>query len=154
MRIRYIALSSLAAMLFASCQKNTMSKIPYISLIRFEPQTVMKANVDTCFFYFSLVDGDADIAGPGDSISQIYLIDSRDTTVIMKTPFPDIDVSIEDPKKGISGECVYFPDPRPVPRPDSLHTATGDTLYYILYIKDRAGNKSNEIVTPTFIIKP
>ena len=154
MSICRIALIIFTAFLFTSCEKNTTSKIPYISLLAFQPDTAMKVNVDTCFFYFSLVDGDADIAGPGDTVSQIYLVDSRDTNTILKTPFPDVDVSIEDPKKGLEGKCLFFPLPQPVPRSDSLHTATGDTLYYSLYIKDRAGHKSNVVTTPVFYIRP
>ena len=114
----------------------------------------MRANVDTCFFYFSIVDGDADIAGTSDSVSQIYLIDSRDTNITYKIPFPDVDVSVQDPKKGLEGKCFFYPTLPTVPRPDSLHTATGDTLYYAFYIKDRAGHKSNVVTTPVFYVRP
>ncbi len=153
-RIRYIASFLFAAIIFTSCEKNTVSKIPYITLTAFLPDTVMKANRDTCFIIFSLRDGDADIAGIGDTVSQIYYIDSRDTNTILKNIFPDVDPKVEDPKKGITGSCIFYPDPIPVPRSDSLHLATGDTFHYRLYIKDRAGNKSNEIVTPQMIIRP
>lgn len=145
--IRHITLILLVAVLFTSCEKNTMSKIPYISLIEFVADSVMQANMDTCFFYFSLEDGDADIAVPGDSVSQIYLKDSRDPDFI-PMPFPTIDPSILDPKKGIKGTCLFYI--RPLPKVDTL----ADTLNYEFYIKDKAGHESNHLVTPRFIVRP
>lgn len=134
-----------------------MSKIPHIALIAFLPQDSMQVNVDTAVIYFSLVDGDGDIGyanpAPGDT-SNIYWKDSRDSSGFVATPFPAIDVSIEDPKKGLEGKCTFFPLPQPTPRTDSLHAATGDTLYYEFYIVDRAGHQSNHITTHTFIVRP
>ena len=152
-RIRCIAII-VCTLLLAACQKDSgVSKIPHISLLAFAPDSAMTVNVDTCFFYFSLVDGDADIGD--DSVSQIYLQDSRFTDLgFIKTPFPEIDIAIEDAKKGIEGKCLFIPFPQPTPRTDSLHAATGrDTLTYELYMKDRAGNESNHIVTHSFVIK-
>ena len=152
--VRYIALVILVTLLLPSCEKNSVSKVPFISLIAFAPDTAMIVNIDTCYFYFNIVDGDADIAGPDDTVSEIYLKDSRDSSGFQKNPFPNIDVSIEDPKKDLEAKCLFFPFPWPVPRSDSLHAHTGDTLYYELYIKDRAGHESNHIITHTFYIRP
>jgi hypothetical protein len=150
---RYITLVLPAVLLLPSCEKNTVSKIPQISLIAFIPDTAMTANVDTPFIIFSFVDGDADIGN--DTLSSIYIKDSRDSAhKFVVYPFPFIDGAIEDPKKGLQGKCIFFPDPPPIPRPDSIHTATGDTLTYEFYIKDRAGNSSNHIVTHQLIIRP
>jgi len=117
----------------------------------------MTANVDTAFIEFSLVDGDGDIgySNPqtGDT-SQIYFRDSRfDSAGFVPNQFPAIDVTIEDPKKGLQGTCLFYPLPQPSPRTDSLHTATGDTLFYELYIVDRAGHQSNHIVTHSIIVR-
>jgi hypothetical protein len=154
---RCIPVLLILAFIIPSCQKNTVSKIPQIGLITVYPDTAMKVNIDTCYMEFSLVDGDADLgysnsAGPGDTISSIYLKDSRYESVgFVRVPFPGIDVSIEDPKKGIEGKCLFYPLPQPVPR-DSAHAASGDTLYYQFYIKDRAGNMSNVVTTHPFRI--
>ena len=117
----------------------------------------MTANIDTYLIEFSLTDGDGDIgyANPtaGDT-SQIYWEDSRyDTAGFISAQFPAIDVSIENPKYGLQGTCIFMPIPQPTPRTDSLHMALGDTLFYRLYITDRAGHHSDTITTPSFIVK-
>jgi hypothetical protein len=151
---RYIALVLFISLLLPSCEKNTVSKIPQISLITFYPLDSMRVNIDTSFIYFSLIDGDADI-GNSDSVSGIFLKDSRDSGGFMRFPFPFISPpEIEDPKKGLEGKCLLYPVPQPVPRSDSIHVATGDTLYYQLYITDRAGHHSDTITTNTFFVRP
>lgn len=149
-RIAFVLLSFLA---FASCEKsNNVSKIPHISLIAFVPDS-MHVNVDTCIIEFGLVDGDGDLGN--DSNSAIYLKDSRfEAQGFIKNQFPVIDPNIEDPKKGLEGTCIFTPMEPPTPRLDSIHMATGDTLTYELYIKDRAGNESNHIITHPLIIRP
>ena len=114
----------------------------------------MRVNVDTCFVYFSITDGDADISGVGDTISVIYLRDSRDSGGFKKAVFPDVDISVEDPKKGLEAKCLFLPFPQPVPRSDSIHAHFGDTMYYQLFIKDRAGHARDTITTRTFYIRP
>lgn len=150
--VRYLVPVLLAALLFPSCQKNTVSKIPQISLMLFYPDSVMKVNVDTAYIEFHLVDGDADIGN--DTVSRVFLKDSRNPNTFIPYDFPIIDGAIEDPKKGLEGTCIFLPVPQPVPRSDSLHNATGaDTFYYEVYITDRAGNASNHIVTHSMIIR-
>lgn len=113
----------------------------------------MKVNIDTTYLYFGLQDGDADLGN--DDASQIFLKDSRfDSLGFIKTPFPIIDKSIEDPTKGLEGTCLFFPFPQPTPRLDSVHFNTGDTLHYEFYITDRAGHESNHITTHDLIIRP
>jgi hypothetical protein len=147
-----LVLVSLVSLFWVSCQKNTVSKIPFIDLIAFGPDSSIRVNLDTPFIQFHLVDGDADI-GVDDNTSAIFLLDSRFDSAYMKIPFPAIDGSIEDPKKGLEGKCTFFPDPLPVPRDDSLHNVTGDTLYYRIFITDRAGHHSDTITTHSLIIK-
>ena len=149
---RYITLMLLAALLLSSCAKNTVSKIPQISLIAFRPDTAMKVNLDTVFIEFHLVDGDGDIGN--DTISRVFLQDSRVPGTFIGYDFPQIDGSIEDPKKGLEGLCIFLPVPQPVPRPDTVHSKYGDTLSYEFYITDRAGHASNHIVTHSLIIRP
>ena len=152
MNVRPLILLFVLSLGFLSCQKNTVSKIPNISLIKFAPDS-MRVNIDTTYIAFSITDGDADLGN--DTVSVIYLRDSRfDSAGFVKTQFPIIDGSVEDPKKGLQGTCVFFPVPQPVPRLDSLHVATGDTLFYEFYITDRANHESNHITTHTLIIRP
>lgn len=140
--------------LFASCEKNSGSKIPQIALKYAGPDSV-RANLDTAFIQFSFTDGDADLAGDT-AKSAVFVKDKRyDSLGFVKYIFPDIDASIEDPKKGISGTAVVLLLQPPVtPRTDSLHMVLGDTTSFELYITDRAGNESNHITTGQIRIKP
>ena len=151
MRTACIALLLFLCIAFSSCEKNTTPNIPQISLLAFFPYDSMWVNVDTSYFIFGLEDGDGDIGN--DTTSVIYLKDSRyESAGFVKTPFPAIDPTIEDPKKGLKGTCTFYPVPQPVPRDDTFHMHH-DTLSYELYIKDRAGHESNHIKTNSFIIK-
>lgn len=150
MKFRVVFLLLAAMVGFAGCEKNSVSKIPNISLIASGPN-VIRVNLDTAFVYFSITDGDADLGN--DTVSVIYWKDSRyDSLGYIKAEFPEIDPDILDPKKGLTATCVLYPVPQPTPRLDSIHLATGDTFTYEIYIKDKAGHESNHITTPPIII--
>jgi len=139
------------AVLLASCEKNSVSKIPNISLVALMPIDSMRVNVDTPYIVFKFTDGDADIAN--DNNSAIYNKDSRyEDSGYKKYEFPKIDESILDPKKGIAGECLFIIYPFPTHR-DSLHAVLGDTVSYEFYITDKALNESNHIVTNRLLLK-
>ena len=149
---RYLLLLLMVSLL-ASCEKNKVSKIPHISLMSFTPNDSMVVNIDTALVIFKFTDGNADIGN--DTVSAIWIKDSRyDSAGFQKYSFPNIDATIEDPKKGLTGTVYFFPDPQPVPRGDSIHLATGDTLHYEFYITDRARNESNHLITHHLIIRP
>ena len=139
-----------------SCQKNNTSKIPYISLAFFGPN-LLKISTDTVFLEFNITDGDGDL-GHDTSTHQydIYIKDYRFDTGYVGYYFPEIDKTIEDPKKGISGTCLFeFYSPNILNlRDDSVHSHFGDTTHFEFYVMDRAGNKSNHIITPVIIMKP
>lgn len=152
MKTRFPIFVALALLLVTGCEKSDVSKIPQISLIAFYPTDSMRVNVDTVYLAFNITDGDGDIGN--DTTSVIYLKDNRfEDQGFVKTPFPQIDPSIQDPTKGLQATCIFFPEPKPTPRLDSVHMATGDTFHYEFYIKDRAGNESNHIVTNKMIIR-
>jgi hypothetical protein len=151
MKLGIPSLILIVAFFLGSCSTNNVSKIPHINLIAFTPDSI-RVNLDTCFFVFSLTDGDGDLGNNPTSV--IWLKDSRFDTGFSPIPFPLIDQTIEDPKKGLTGICAFYPLPLPVPRPDSLHMALGDTLIYEFYITDRANQSSNHIITHPLIIKP
>ena len=136
-----------------SCEKNTMSKIPHISLKVFGPDSI-RSNYDTAFIQFGFADGDADLAN--DTASSVYIKDLRfDSAGYVRYDFPAIDPAIEDPKKGLAGVgLVLLLSPSPVPRSDSFHMAVGDTTSFEMYITDRARNESNHLTTGKLIIRP
>ncbi len=150
MKVRAFAFLLTTALCFSACNKNTVSNIPSILLVSFGPG-IMQANVDVDSIIFNIADGDADLGN--NASSQIYWKDSRYDTGFTATPFPAIDQSIEIAKKGLTAVCTFYPVPQPTPRPDSLHQLLGDTLTYEFYIKDRAGNSSNHIITSKLIVR-
>lgn len=139
--------------LFASCEKNTMSKIPQISLKYAGPDS-MRANVDTAFIVFNFTDGDADLSG--DTSSAVFIMDKRfESDGYIRYDFPEIDPNILDPKKGVTGTgYVILMSPPVVPRTDTVHMTFGDTTSFEMYITDRAGNQSNHITTGQIIVRP
>ena len=149
--MRYIAAFLLMGLLFCGCAKNSVSKIPQISLNVFLPMDSMRVNLDTVLLDFNLTDGDGDIGN--NSASGIYYLDSRyPGGGFLRADFPAIDPSIEDPKKGLQGSCLFYPIPQPTPRTDTLHP-TRDTFHYEFYVTDRAGHESNHVITHDLIIK-
>lgn len=152
MKVRAIVFFLLFVAIVPACRKDTVSKIPHIALTEFLPVDSMIVGVDTVLIVFNFQDGDGDISN--DTGSGIYLKDMRfDTAPFIRTPFPKITpATIEDPTKGLTGTCTFYPDP-PTQRLDSLHSIS-DTLVYQLYITDRAGHKSNVLTTRPLIMKP
>ena len=160
MNIRAIVYLLLVASVFSSCGKKTVSKVPIVGLIYFGPQTPLpqapnsvRANHDTCTLEFSLSDGDADLGVIQPGQRDIYIKDFRYDTGFVGYLFPsDLDFSIEDPKKGLTGTCIfYFPPFLLTPRIDSLHP-TSDTTHMAFYIVDRAGNHSDTVNTGNIIM--
>lgn len=150
MRLRNFLLFTIATAATLSCKKgNDMSKVPQIGLSSFGPEYV-RVNKDTLVIVFGLQDGDGDLGrGKGD----IFIHDFRYPGQIDSFNFPDIDPTVVDPTKGLVGDCAFLYTPALLtPRSDSLHIATGDTTYFELYIKDKAGNESNHITTPYVIM--
>lgn len=153
---RYITLLLLALFL-QSCAKNDLPNLPQISLITIQPIT--KRTNDTLLIEFSFTDGNASIAygpnpGPGDTVSRIYIKDSRfPAQGFLTDTFPSIDLSIENPRNGIQGTCNFFPVPQPLRRTDTVHSK-GDTLTYEFYITDRSGDSSNHITTQKIYLLP
>ena len=159
MKIRYAAFIVLVV-IFSACQKNTVSKIPSISLLHFGPDSI-RVNIDTPLLIFHLIDGNADLGNDPNATAppvkyDIYIKDFRYDTGFVGYFFPAIDKTIEVPKKGIEGTCYFeFIGVSGItPRADSLHTATGDTTHFEVYIMDRAGDTSNHIITPSIIVRP
>lgn len=148
----------LFAGMFSACKdEGSLSTTPSIGFISLEPRVIRGANPeDSTFLEFRFTDGDADLGVGSGTTGQddVFLIDSRDGTEL-KFLFPDIADELRDPVKGMTGTAVLImPAAIITPRLDSLHLATGDTLRYEVYVKDRAGHESNRFTTPDLILTP
>lgn len=121
-----------------------------------EPDSVIVSSpYDTVYINFSFSDANADLGqNQPDTNYDLYLEDSRYDT-FAGYYFPAIDQSIENPSEGISGTITFKQIAALIPiRPDSNHTKNGDTLFYELYIKDRAGHNSDTIKNTRLIVRP
>jgi hypothetical protein len=112
---------------------------------------------DSVYLSLSFTDGDGDIGGIGankDSLN-VYVTDKRNNKPVEQTfrmPF----VPEAGAKNGISGDirflmyttCCLSLEPC-VPTPNR----PTDTLVYEIYIKDRAGHKSNAVLTKPIILQ-
>ena len=160
MKRQLVALTVLAVFLFAACKKksNSMSPIPAIGFLSMTPDSLKAASgEDSVFITFHLTDGDADLGNnPSGTNKDVFFIDSRDTsTVFYSSFFPNIPGEIKDPTVGIEGTCTVFINSAfLMSRPDSIHQTLGDTLHFIIYIKDVAGHESNRITTPNLYLRP
>ena len=94
-----------------SCSKNTVSKIPHISLVAFMPIDSMSISQDTfCYFVFNFTDGDGDIGN--DTNSGVYLRDSRFDSagfVVLRIPASRSPIWFADIAATVSGRRMLFP---------------------------------------------
>jgi len=134
-----------------------MSPIPSIGFISMEPDSIHQgSSEDTVYIKFSIKDGDADLGNrdPSSTEFDIYVKDARYDT-FQGYFFPEIAPAVEDPNKGLTGSCIFkILGALLYVRDDTVHMKYGDTTNFTLYIKDRAGNTSNEIKTQDLIIRP
>ncbi|HHB79339.1 MAG TPA: hypothetical protein ENK85_08915 [Saprospiraceae bacterium] len=136
---------------------------PVIEFLGLSKQVMRQGsqNEDTMVVRFSFTDGDGDLGAKPSSTDpvgpNVFLIDSRDGYEgnTFQIPF----IPEEGAGNGISGTvdlkiftaCCIFDDGT---APCGISpTKSRDTLYYSLYIQDRAGHRSNEIqVGPIYLL--
>ncbi len=163
MKLAYYFPIFILAIIF-SCTKPPNYPIePVIEFERMSRNTMIQGdkNTDSIVVTISFTDGDGDL-GSNDSIFDIFVKDTRfpdvpgANPIQYKMPF----VPIQGVGNGISGEisiltynscCTY----------DSLFNPC-DTMAYVvfptddlileIFIKDRAGNESNRVLTDTIIL--
>ena len=145
-----------AAALAGCKDESPLSTTPSIAFVSLDPRTVQAASSeDTVFLTFRFADGDADLGVGGNTPGQydVFLVDSRDST-LNQYLFPDIDDELRDPAKGMTGTATIIIQAALLRPRDSLHQVLGDTLQYEVYVKDRAGHESNRFTTPEIFLTP
>ena len=102
-----------------------------------------RVNEDSITVYFNFTDGDGDIGS--DDVPNMFFTDSR-------TGYPDsFKIPIVTPAgnvKAISGRIAYT-----FSQFNCIPGRIIDSLFYTIYIEDRAGNKSNEIITQVITLE-
>jgi hypothetical protein len=159
MDMRNYLICCLFLLLFVSCV--VAPQFPDIPEISFEGvnKTIVdqgRIKDDTLQIRIAFTDGDGDIGDPNNE-ANIFLIDDRDKNVLTYS-MPVI------PQKGSSNGvkgtitifhttlfnvCCYYANADPCTIPS---VPTTNTVNYTIYIKDRSGNKSNELKLAPIII--
>lgn len=130
---------------------------PVIGFISFSKNQIVQDPLglnDTTYASFSFTDGDGDL-GHNDSLN-VFITDTRDGFEIPGNRIPF--VPEQGASNGINGEitimllttCCYYENGLPPCEPSTSKPT--DTLRYEIYIKDRAGNRSNIITTDDLIV--
>ncbi len=141
---------------FIACKKtSTDNPVPVIAYSGISTDSINNgSSKDTLSITFTIVDGDGDLGNDPNVSNDIFLKDSRSVTN------EEIGFLMPEIPKGVIKEggsanihctvnvsAAQFLLLRPT-RP------LGDTLSFDIYIKDRAGNKSNIITTHPIYIYP
>ena len=142
-----------------NCQKETtttidadplgeISKIPEIELLEVTPLSVVQY-ADSISFKIKYLDGDGDLGEPNPDIKTIFLIDSRAPNDLIfdfhLSPRAPLDAII-----AVQGELdIILNNTILVDDVNSSETAT-----FSIFIKDRAGNESNQLQSPEITINP
>jgi hypothetical protein len=149
-----LVLTITAFLCVLSCTKPPdYPKEPVIKYLRMTKKTMKQSDLskDTTFVTVAFTDGDGDI-GDKDSLN-VFLTDKRDGFRAFQFRVPTIPtIGVGN---GISGEmtfavytsCCYFPQNKYPPCTRNIKEYPTDNLIYQIFIKDRAGNKSNTIDT-------
>ena len=144
---------------FATCVRPPTYPIEPVITFNGMTKTLMRqgfGSEDSVYVALGFTDGDGDLGGiSGKDSLNVFITDKRDNKPVEQTfriPF----VPEAGAKNGISGEikllmfttCCRSLEPcRPTPsRPI-------DTLVYEIYIKDRAGHKSNAVKTNPILLQ-
>ena len=141
--MRLILLTTIAALLFFSCKKNKFTTNPQISFKSISPDSYKQGSTSTDILpvlTITVTDAEGDLGfKTGKDTSFIYLRNLR-TNNFDSVSLPDIMTSAtKNFQADISIKMFQF---LRVP-----NTTKKDTLYYDIYIKDFAKNKSNVLRT-------
>lgn len=143
MKSRYIFLITL---LFFACEGETpgFSDTPEIELIGISP-AIVTAQQDSIVFELGYKDGDGDLGTNDDSQRNIFITDQR---IDLVHEFRLKRLAPEGSEIAIQGSFKVFLE-------NTLITGTGteENVSFKIYVVDRAGNQSNELITPEIVVK-
>ena len=141
-----IALLLMLALVFTSCEKDdgpAFSVVPEIELVAIAPDTVVEFS-DVLVITISYKDGDGDIGHQDPDINSIFVRDAR---------LEDYDGFYIGPIAPI-GEEVAITGQLDIEFPALFRfgNSSSENTFFYIYIEDRTGNQSNEIITPEVTI--
>lgn len=135
---------------------------PYIEFVSLSKDTLNQGifQNDSLIVTFHFEDGDGDIGRTSqDASNNIFFIDERTGTLDNTFGIPEIPE--EGAGNGVEGEvrirlystCCLFPPESFLNPCEASDVYPVDTVQYRIYMKDRAGHTSNEIVTSPIILR-
>jgi len=141
--MRYTLLAILIVVLFTTCKKDKFTTVPQISFKSVKPDFYFRGSVDplsypTVTIHVTDAEGDLGFIAAKDT-SFIYFLNLR-TNTLDSVELPDISTAA---KKNFEGD-VEVNMKKFVGVPNDTKK---DTIYFKVYVKDFAKNKSNEIQT-------
>lgn len=158
--LRY-SLFLILILLLAACHDSaSFENVPAIEFISVSKTDMIQSDLDqdSLLFTFSFTDGDGDLGyGIGDSRPDIFIIDSRTNAIHESVKLPEFP---DNGGRSISGNmhvwiystCCFLPFNNIIPPCSNPPSHPTDSMYFELYIKDRAGNESNRIQSSPIIL--
>jgi hypothetical protein len=153
--MRYSFLLATAILFLSACNKDKYTTAPQISYKGISPNAVNLSltNQVAPVITLEVTDAEGDLGFRGSDTAKIFIMNLLTGKIDSSLRFPDISAVAKKNFKGdleISVDTNILLEGTNRPRPKT------DTLYYEIYIKDFAKNKSNVIRTtdPVFVIAP
>ena len=140
--IRYFVVGSFVLFMVACLNPPNYSFIPAITFDSISG-TNARVGQDSITFFIGFTDGDGDLGS--DDIPNLFFLDSR---TLYTDSFKIPNLTPQGNVKAISGTIMYA---RSVF--NCIPGKTSDTLFYTIYVEDRAGNKSNNVISPTIYLQ-
>ena len=140
--------------------KPDFSNIPYLEFTGMDKNIMTQGdfNSDSIFIYLKFTDGDGDLGFEStDSLPNLFVIDSRTDNIAESIKIPKLPDT--GTGNGVSGEielklyttCCLFENN--IPPCSVIDNILYDTLYYKIYLIDRAGNSSDTVYTDPIILE-
>ena len=128
----------LIAALFSCKEEYPYSDVPEISLVSYSPQNV-QALSEPLKFTIDYVDGDGDLGENHTDSTNLHLIDNR---IGIRYSFRIQELVPGGSSVPISGRLSFS-----IPNTFMTTTDSTEQVNYSIYLYDRAGNRSNTLVT-------
>jgi hypothetical protein len=154
--ILFVSAVLITGLLPACVQPPDYPDEPVIAFLRLSKPSMLQSTLgnDSIVVTFGFTDGDGDL-GFRDNSESIFIVDGRDSFIKPSYRIPYIEQ--QGAGNGISGEisivipttCCIYPPSTGIPpcETGALAPQVFDTVFYLISIQDRAGNRSNTIQT-------
>ena len=151
--MRYLFILSFICLLMAGCKKDKFTTAPQISYKSINPNVVdiSLSNQVMPVLTIKVTDAEGDLGLIGKDTSKIFIKNLLTGNVDSTLTLPDLSGAT---LKNFQGEIEITLDTRLLLEGSARPRPKTDTLYYEVYIKDFAKNKSNVIKTtdPVYLI--